>query len=989
VGEHTFAVRAIDGGGTADPTPATATWTIVGPDETPPQTTITSGPAATTTSVDATFTFSANEVGSTFECSLDGAAFEPCESPVELSDLALGSHTFEVRATDVAGNADDTPASHTWEVVPDTTAPETTITSGASGSIGSTNVVFQFTGTDDTTPAAGLDFECALDGGAFESCSSPHEVGGLALGDHTFQVRAVDAALNADLSPASNTWTVVDTVAPDTSIDSGPTDPTEATSATFTFSASEAGATFECALDGAPFAACTSPHEETGLSVGVHTFEVRALDSAGNADPTPDAFTWTVVDTTPPDTAITGGPPATTELTTASFTFTATQTGSTFECSLDGSVFAECGTPHEVTGLALGAHTLQVRAVDPADNVDPTPASRSWTVVDTTAPETTIDSGPAASTESTTASFTFSATEAGSTFECALDGAAFATCTSPVNLTGLGVGSHTFQVRAIDALGNTDATVASFTWTVVPPPPDCGSPTTYPANADSWIDQGSPTSNNGTDSTLKVMSKSGSGNLRALVRFALPSSVPAGCVVESATLRVFADGAANGRTLQALRITSAWTEGGVTWSNQPATTGAAATTTSGTGYREWNVTSQVQAMYAAGALHGFLIRDATENQDAEQQFSSREKPENQPQLVVTFAEAPPPDTTPPETTADSGPSGSTTDTSATFTFSSNEAGSTFECSLDSAAFSGCASPLALTGLGVGAHELRVRAVDAAGNVDGSPVVYTWTVEAPPPPPPDTTPPETTVDSGPAASTSITSASFAFSSSEAASTFECSLDGAGFAACTSPAAYSGLALGSHTFEVRATDPAGNVDGSPASHTWSIVAACAGGTVTAGAVADSWVLQSSPSSNNGSDSVLKVDSKNGSSNARSLVRFDLPAVPAGCQVTGATLRLFAGSFTSGRTLQALRINAAWTEGGVTWSNQPATTGTAATTPSGSGWREWNVLSQVQAMYTSTNHGFLIRDASENGPGREQQLHSREKAPDNPPQLVITFG
>jgi hypothetical protein len=132
---------------------------------------------------------------------------------------------------------------------------------------------------------------------------------------------------------------------------------------------------------------------------------------------------------------------------------------------------------------------------------------------------------------------------------------------------------------------------------------------------------------------------------------------------------------------------------------------------------------------------------------------------------------------------------------------------------------------------------------------------------------------------------------------------------------------------------------------------------------------------------------VVSKSGD-NARALFRFDLPAVPSACQVTGATLRLYAGSSTSGRTLQALRINAAWTEAGVTWGNQPATTGTAASAPSGSGWREWNVLAHVQAMYT-TNHGFLIRDASEGNGGQEQQLHTKEKAPDNPPQLVITFG
>ena len=52
-------------------------------------------------------------------------------------------------------------------------------------------------------------------------------------------------------------------------------------------------------------------------------------------------------------------------------------------------------------------------------------------------------------------------------------------------------------------------------------------------------------------------------------------------------------------------------------------------------------------------------------------------------------------------------------------------------------------------------------------------------------------------------------------------------------------------------------------------------------------------------------------------------------------------------------------------------------------------WSVTSQVQAMYSGTNTGFLIRDASENGPGADQQFNSREKGADNPPQLVISYG
>jgi hypothetical protein len=89
---------------------------------------------------------------------------------------------------------------------------------------------------------------------------------------------------------------------------------------------------------------------------------------------------------------------------------------------------------------------------------------------------------------------------------------------------------------------------------------------------------------------------------------------------------------------------------------------------------------------------------------------------------------PPPDTTAPVTTIDSGPTGTVTTSSATFTFSANEP-AVFQCSLDGAAVTGCASPKTYTGLANGSHTFAVRAIDPSNNV-GAPDTATWAVDAP-------------------------------------------------------------------------------------------------------------------------------------------------------------------------------------------------------------------------------------------------------------------
>jgi hypothetical protein len=105
----------------------------------------------------------------------------------------------------------------------------------------------------------------------------------------------------------------------------------------------------------------------------------------------------------------------------------------------------------------------------------------------------------------------------------------------------------------------------------------------------------------------------------------------------------------------------------------------------------------------------------------------------------------------------------------------------------------------------------VQATDSAGNSDLTPATYTWSINS--------TSADTTITG---ASTNSVSASFSFTGSVSGSTFSCRLDGASYSVCTSPKSYSSLTVGSHTFEVRATDPGGNVDASPASHEWAATA-----------------------------------------------------------------------------------------------------------------------------------------------------------------------
>ena len=655
-----------------------------------------------------------------------------------LHTAADGAYTFSVRATDAAGNVDATPGDAAFTV--DTAAPDTTITGGPTGTTTVTAPSFTFTSTK-----AGSTFQCKLDtpagAGTYAACTSPQAYNTTANGAYTFSVRATDTAGNTDSTPATRSFTV-DTAAPDTTITSGPTGTTNVASPSFAFTSSEAGSTFECKLDGpgaatGTYATCTSPRAYVALADGAYTFSVRATDGAGNVDATPATRSFTV-DATAPDTTINTGPSGTTTSNAPSFTFSGTEVGSTFECKLDGpgaatGTYATCTSPRAYVALADGAYTFSVRATDAAGNPDATPATRSFTV-DTAAPDTTITSGPTGTTNVASPSFAFTSTEAGSTFECKLDGpgattGTYAPCTSPRVLGPLVDGTYTFSVRATDAAGNVDASPATRSFTVETAAPD----------------------------TAITTGPTGSTNV-ASPSFAF-TSTKAGSTFECKL-----DGPG-------------------------ATTGTYATCTS----------PRVLGPLANGS-YTLSVR-ATD---------SLGTPDPTP-ATRSFTV----DTAAPDTTITGGPTGTTTATSASFTFTSTEAGSTFECKLDTPAGTGtyaaCTSPQAYTTTANGAYTFTVRATDAAGNVDASPATRAFTV--------DTAAPDTTITTGPTGTTNAASPSFAFTSTEVGSTFECKLDGPAattgtYAPCTSPRVLGPLADGAYTLSVRATDGVGNTDASPA-------------------------------------------------------------------------------------------------------------------------------------------------------------------------------
>ena len=496
------------------------------------------GPTNATQTRGSTFTFSSPQQATNvnaFECRLlsdptggstlevvEGEDWAPCSSGTKsYSSLDDGTYRFEVRAITSGGLKDLSPATYTWRV--DTTKPEVvyhgTENTGPGGVLFTNDTTPSYTLTaNDQSPQDGEHYECRFPAGSgawtacgdpvFDTGSSPVDLVGplfgiadpLPEGQYQIEVRATDEAGNvSDVAPRSFT---VDTTPPVTSIVSGPEGLINTRDISYSVISNEAGSSFLCQLGGrtttpdnspGSWVPCPGPNGSptyTGLTDGLYTFFVKAVDPAGNiAVDDPVETTDFEVDATAPETTagelrdggdnLLTGPEPSTQSRKAKITFDGSDTRLMhgFECRLDSSAddaWQTCQSPENYGGLADGHHKVEVRAIDDAQNRDATPVVYQW-YVDRTPPATSFDQAPGAYDNDPTPTVTFHATDnvstIGFTYECSVDGSSWSTCSTPFDVAAaaghsLDDGPHQLSVRATDPAGNQEPTPATLSWIV-------------------------------------------------------------------------------------------------------------------------------------------------------------------------------------------------------------------------------------------------------------------------------------------------------------------------------------------------------------------------------------------------------------------------------------------------------------------------------------------------------------------------------------------
>jgi hypothetical protein len=355
-------------------------------------------------------------------------------------------------------------------IVIDKTKPVVQINNKPALNTNLVNASFSFTADKPVSS-----FTCQLDLLPSEPCSSTKAYFNLNQGNHSLTVTAVDLLGNQS-DPVSYTWKI-DTVAPSVAIDTHPPTSTSSSTADFTFSSNESpDVSYQCKLDSAVWVNCSTPIQYSGLNNGNHTFQVRAIDLAGNVS---DPATWDWVIGNLPGVSISSTPPAKSVTDSATFVFVSSDQSASLECRLDTGLWTNCISPKLYTALDDGPHQFAVRATN-GNGTGPA-ATYNW-VVDTQNPVITIVSGPADESKIKTPDpqFAFTLNEPVSSIDCRLgvglrsQGApmwsGFEDCQSGNFAPGpLADGEYTIQIRATDQFGLEGSEYREFTIDTVAP----------------------------------------------------------------------------------------------------------------------------------------------------------------------------------------------------------------------------------------------------------------------------------------------------------------------------------------------------------------------------------------------------------------------------------------------------------------------------------------------------------------------------------------
>ncbi len=263
-------------------------------DRTAPTLTINERPSAVIGMNSTQISFSATEslTGITkYECSVNASAFSSCQSPYVLSSLQNGNYTFKVKAYDGAGNVSTEDVAE-WTV--SLGVPTVKIDSKPDPTSNAANVSLAFSGVDSQGQAL-ASYQCDINGSGYQACSSPVTYSNLSDGNYTFKVKAKDS-LGRESSAASYSWQT-DRTAPTINITSGPAGTISEDSASFVFSVSDNQMiqSVYCQLDSESMQLCSNSKSYENLSMGAHTFTVRATDTAGNTTTVQRNFEYELV----------------------------------------------------------------------------------------------------------------------------------------------------------------------------------------------------------------------------------------------------------------------------------------------------------------------------------------------------------------------------------------------------------------------------------------------------------------------------------------------------------------------------------------------------------------------------------------------------------------------------------------------------------------------------------------------------------------------